>query len=207
MLCKTCLGDKPLLEFRRRATLIQSRAWLRNPNLTVPIRYTGKDCNACHAKHRRKPSDLSPSALRKRLVTERKLPLFAVDEAERLRRVAGKKRQQEGAIKGLKGQRYADFAPILASLAKETNRMKYRRSRPDVTPDAANLQDTLLAEASFMKNTLWSLRKKGGAVPAYCREVLTGVKTWRDVLALAHVEPNTLGHPVPKKTEKENDDE
>lgn len=68
MLCPKCNTEKERKDFKRLATLAQSRAWLRNPLASKRITYIGKECNECHKQITRKTADLTPEELRKKLV-------------------------------------------------------------------------------------------------------------------------------------------
>jgi hypothetical protein len=52
--CKTCGETKPTNQFKRRLTLAQSKAMLRNPNITTRYTATSKNCSQCRNKTKRK---------------------------------------------------------------------------------------------------------------------------------------------------------
>lgn len=114
--CPRCLLEKPRREFKRLASLSQTRQWLRNPNAQTRHAYIGKFCNACHNK--RKPSDLSPSEHRKRLINEGKSVEYA-DMTYEMRRAQGKKRLAESA----KRTRKKRYATILEDHIKHINNL------------------------------------------------------------------------------------
>lgn len=76
MLCPKCNTEKERKDFKRLATLAQSRAWLRNPLSTKRITYIGKECNECHKQTMRKNKDLTPNELHKRLINEGVNPML-----------------------------------------------------------------------------------------------------------------------------------
>ena len=51
--CTRCNETKPINEFKRRLTIAQSRAMLRNPNIKTNYITTSKRCKACQAELKR----------------------------------------------------------------------------------------------------------------------------------------------------------
>ena len=92
MLCPTCNTEKERKHFKRLATLAQSRAWTGNPFSTKRIAYTGKECNECHKQTKRKPSDLTPNELHRRLTNEGKNPLVVQAQVAKRRAQGSKKK-------------------------------------------------------------------------------------------------------------------
>jgi hypothetical protein len=114
--CSGCHTLKPIADFTRRATLSESRNWTKNPELKRPILYEGKLCNGC--QKRRKPSDLSPEELRKRLVNEGANPLKiqAKVEAHYAKGKASRKQKQTKA----RAERYeAQYQAMLKDTAEQ----------------------------------------------------------------------------------------
>ena len=132
--CSGCNTIKPIADFKRRATLSQSRNWTKNPNLKRALEYDGKLCNACH--QRRKPSDLSPEELRKRMVNEGKNPLIVQGkvEAHYAKGKASRKQKQTKA----RAERYAEqyqamLKDIATKLRKTSEHLRYvkRSNKPE----------------------------------------------------------------------------
>ena len=92
MLCPKCNTEKERKQFKRLATLAQSRAWIGNPLSTKRITYIGKECNQCHKQTTRKNADLTPNELHKRLINEGVNPLV-VEERIAKRRAQGAKKK------------------------------------------------------------------------------------------------------------------
>lgn len=92
MLCPICNTDQERKQFKRLATLQQTKAWLRNPDATKRMTYIGKECNQCHQQTKRKTSDLTPNELHKRLINEGLNP-FVVEERIAKRRAQGSKKK------------------------------------------------------------------------------------------------------------------
>lgn len=92
MFCPMCNTEKDRKDFRRLATLSQTKAWLRNPLATKRMTYTGKECNACHKQTTRKPSDLTHNELQKRLINQGKNPLMVQIQIAKRRAVGAKKK-------------------------------------------------------------------------------------------------------------------
>lgn len=70
MICPICKASKPRKDFKRTATLAQTKAWLRNPLASKRMTYIGKECNDCHKQTKRKQHQITPAELRKRLINE-----------------------------------------------------------------------------------------------------------------------------------------
>lgn len=96
MVCPLCKATKERKDFKRKATLAQTKAWLHNPSATKRMIYFGKECNDCHKQTKRKPSDLTPNELHKRLINEGKNPLV-VHARVAERRVQGAKKKAVSA--------------------------------------------------------------------------------------------------------------
>ena len=90
--CPVCKTAKPRKDFKRMATLSQTKAWLRNPLASKRMTYIGKECNQCHKQVKRKPKDLTPNELHRRLINEGKNPLI-VQELIAQRRAQGVKKK------------------------------------------------------------------------------------------------------------------
>jgi len=91
-ICPICKTAKPRKDFKRLATLTQTRAWLRNPSATKRMTYIGKECNQCHKQTTRKNKDLTPEELRKKLVNEGKHPLIVSAQVAKRREQGTKKK-------------------------------------------------------------------------------------------------------------------
>lgn len=64
--CTNCGETKPSTQFRRRLTIAQSRAMLRNPNITKAYVTTSKRCKDCQPKRH---SPLSTKQIRSKITT------------------------------------------------------------------------------------------------------------------------------------------
>jgi hypothetical protein len=132
--CSSCSTIKPIADFKRRATLSQARAWLKKKHLKQTHEYIGKLCNACHRK--RKPSELSPEELRKRMVNEGKNPLIVQAKVE-AHYAKGKESRRQKQTKA-RAQKYeAQYNALLAELAeklrKTSEHLRYvkRSNKPE----------------------------------------------------------------------------
>lgn len=101
MLCPICNTDKPRKDFKRLATLAQTRAWLSNPLAIKRITYTGKECNDCHKQTIRKNKDLTPNELHKRLVNAGVNPLL-IEARVAKRRAQGSKKKSTVASRAMR---------------------------------------------------------------------------------------------------------
>ena len=96
MLCPICNTEKERKDFKRLATLAQTRAWLRNPLASKRITYIGKECNECHKQTKRKTKDLTPGELHRRLINEDVNPIKVHDRLAK-RRAQGSKKKSVSA--------------------------------------------------------------------------------------------------------------
>lgn len=184
--CPRCLLEKPRQEFKRLASLSQTRQWLRNPNAKTRHAYIGKFCNACHTK--RKPSELTPSELRKRLINEGKSIEFA-DMTYAVRRAQGKKRLAASA-KRTRKKRYATL--LDDHIAHISNLLSITRTRCNyhfkTTQDPATKTFQASAEVLLtqVKRELRELGLRGATIPPDWRRLVEATKT--DALRQAYAE-------------------
>jgi len=101
MLCPMCNTNKERKDFKRYATLSQTRSWLRNPLASKRMTYIGKECNECHKQTKRKNQDLTPTELQKRLINEGKHPLVVQTQIAK-RRVEGSKKKSVSASRAMR---------------------------------------------------------------------------------------------------------
>ena len=118
--CSGCHTLKQIADFKRRATLSESRNWTKNPALKRAITYEGKLCNACH--RRRKPSDLSPEELRKRLVNEGANPLKIQAQVE-AHYAKGKESRRQKQTKARAEHYEAQYNAMLKDTAEQLRKI------------------------------------------------------------------------------------
>ena len=159
--CSACHTLKPIADFKRRATLSQARAWLKNEHLKQAITYTGKHCNDCH--RRRKPSELSPEELRRRLRSEERNPL-KIQAAVEQRYAKGKASRKQKQIKA-RAERYeGQYAALLAELANkiriQSEHIRYAR-RSNKNAEYIEHQELTLADLRQQRDQLKEARRNG----------------------------------------------
>jgi len=173
--CSTCNVEKPRGEFKRFASLAQTRAWLNKPTATKRMTYYGKDCNACFKIYSRKPSELSPEELRKKLTLEGK-PHDFISQAVAERMLAGKKRRQYGGYKALKKQREPLFQVLSFSLAGALRSFVSARNyaaKTNVGAEGVEFMDFAVAQAKIARMALNERRKAAGVPPECWQEFIT----------------------------------
>ena len=180
--CSNCHVTKPIADFKRRATLSESRNWTKNPNLKRPIEYTSKVCNDCH--RRRKPSELSPEELRRRLRSEERNPL-KIQAAVEQRYAKGKASRKQKQVKA-KQEKYAEqYAALLTELAeklrKTSEHLRYVK-RSNKPQERINSLNDILADLRQQRDQLKEARRNG-----------------RDPTSLVHLNQNPA---VPLSTSK-----
>lgn len=172
--CKTCKASKPRSNFRRYASLAQTRSWLKNPNAQRRTLYYGVDCNACHSKAKRKLRDIRPSELQRRLVSEGKSLEF-VDIAVTARILEGRKRASDGGRKGIKVREAPQFEALMLAankfIAKVAQRRGYdmKRYRRDASIEFLSYT---LAQARLARDKIREKKRKGKHAPDSWQEVV-----------------------------------
>jgi len=159
--CSACHTLKPIADFKRRATLSESRNWTKNPNLKRPIEYEGKHCNDCH--RRRKPSELSPEELRRRLRSEERNPL-KIQAAVEQRYAKGKASRKQKQVKA-KQEKYAEqYNTLLTELANkiriQSEHIRYLR-RANKNAEYIEHQELVLADLRQQRDQLKEARRNG----------------------------------------------
>jgi galactose-1-phosphate uridylyltransferase len=159
-ICNCCSQSKHPKDFRRYATLAQSRIWTRNPHMKRPIRYESSTCNEC-AKSKRTPTlKLSPENARRRMVNEGEHNLVIEQTVQRIRENSLKRKR----VTILKN-RQALFAEDYERIYKELDRMKKRAQRAG---GGEILSKVLLANEIFKR-----LKNEGKKVPMRWEELLS----------------------------------
>ena len=177
--CPRCNTAREPKDFKRIATLAQTRSWLKNPLATKRIVYSGSTCNDCHKQTTRKRSDLTPEEYRKRLVNEGKDP-DEVDQLYESRVKLGKAKLRRGAIKTLKITRQPLFVPVIATLNKLIqalkNRIKYiqqTETDPEALAKATHFLQICLAQAVHSRDKILMKKKTASVPPARWQELLS----------------------------------
>ena len=101
LVCPACKAEKSRKQFKRLATLTQTKAWLRNPLASKRMTYFGRECNECHKQVKRNPSDLTPEELRKRLVNEGVNPTL-IEARVAKRKAQGFKKKSKSASRTMR---------------------------------------------------------------------------------------------------------
>lgn len=175
MQCPNCKTEREPRDFKRFATLAQTRAWLKKPDAQKRMIYVGSICNECHKQITRKPNELSPAELRKRLLNEGKSTLI-VDSLHESRVQYGKAKLRAGALRALKFQRKDLFVPVLAELNKLVDTIKRRRKyiyATDKDPQAIGFLDICLAQALIARDKVLAKKKAAGKPPDDWRTVIS----------------------------------
>ena len=179
MLCPNCNTERDVKDFKRYATLTQTRSWLKNPNAKTRLLYTGKVCNACHKQTVRKPSDISPEELRKRMVSQGVNPDL-VEHLHAQRVKAGKKRQSEGGLRAVKKRRVTLFTPVLDEIGATLEQVRNKRSYIKQTEDneqslrlVMKYLDVCEAQLMIVRDKVQLKRKVGSVPPKRWQELIT----------------------------------
>lgn len=159
-ICKCCSQPKPPRDFKRYASLAQSRIWTRNPDMKRPIEYESVVCNVCARARRGSTLSLSPENARKRMVNERENTLIIEQTVQRIRENS----LQRKRVTILKN-RQARFAPDYESMHKQLDREKKRAMR---APDPERLSQILRANEIFKR-----LKHEGRKPPKQWEKLLS----------------------------------
>lgn len=174
-ICPTCNKEKPRSQFRRYASLAQTRAWLKNPNAQRRLAYQGAECNECHRKTKRSISEIRPEELRKRLVKEGKSADY-IEVAVSARKAQGRQRNAEGGRKGIKIREAPLYEAAVDAVnefvAKVYSRRDYAQKtmRDQATVDFLGLA---LATARIARDSLKEKRRRVAHAPECWQELVS----------------------------------
>lgn len=167
MLCPNCQTEKETKDFRRYASLAQTRSWLRNPNAQRRLEYVGKVCNTCSKEVKRNSKELTPAEYERRLINEGKHQVV-IDELVRSRVKQGKEKLRAGALRALKIQRKPLFTPMIEEVQTLVRTLKRRTKTKDATTPFLLV---CLGEATISLRQLRALKTRA-SVPPSCWQKL-----------------------------------
>lgn len=131
------------------------------------------------SRRKRKPSEIPPSELRKRLVNAGKHPM-AIDAVIEQRMAKARKKQSEGGLKGIRIRRAPAYKPHLADLSalikKIRERMKYIGQTEWTGNErraALGFLEICLAQALHTRDALKRHAQLGRVAPAQWQELIT----------------------------------
>ncbi len=128
-------------------------------------------------KRKRKPSEIPPSELRKRLINEGK-HAHVVDFIIEQRMAKARKKQSEGGVKGLRIRRQAAYKPLLADIAKVIKTIRDRMAYIEQTDSntegdkATGFLLICLAQAMTSRDTLKRFIQQGRVAPAQWQNLI-----------------------------------
>jgi hypothetical protein len=167
MRCPKCQQEKDKFDFRRLASLAQTRAWLKKPTASRRIWYVGTVCNLCRPK--RSAADIAPSELEKILIrndTNKDLLRERIDN----RRALGTKKRVKGAIKALQQRRFEHFQSHKVTINKLTaavsTRLSYLKRKGFADANDYALMRYLRYALWLMKTARQTLTREGNAARA-----------------------------------------
>lgn len=162
--CIKCKQFKPNTQFKRRLSLAQSRAVLRNPNITTNYIADSKLCKDCQPK-RKPPRKLTIKEIRTRITN--KDMHYITGEL-----LLEKKRQEinKGRSKIMKeywqGKKSEPYKKLKRHLQDQLNRFGNRHFASKNLQDATRLQNAYnYAQAKIIMKDLLEQAEKGADVP------------------------------------------
>jgi hypothetical protein len=131
-------------------------------------------------RKKRKPSEIPPSELRKRLVNQGRHAAI-IDFIIETRIAKARKKQSEGGIKGLRIRRAPEFKPLQANLAHLNKQIRERiayikrtaESDPSEAKTAIAFLHICLAQAMHARDTLKHHAQLGRGAPSRWQELIT----------------------------------
>jgi len=162
--CAKCGIQKPKKEFRKRLTLAQTRALLRQPSATTRFTTTSKHCKTCREKQRsRKP--LTTKQIRTRITTGDMPRIMGEMKLEKIRQDIPKKRSK--VMKETWQKRKAQpHETLKRNLQDQVNRIGNRHFASKNLQDATRLQNAHnYAEAKRIMRDLLEQAQAGTNVP------------------------------------------
>lgn len=176
MRCSTCKKESPLSDFTRRASLSQTKHWLKNPNAKKCLVYTGKVCNACYSKQKEQArANLTPEVLRKRLVNQGLHPLKIAARVDALRLKGAMERTRKTASTKLKNtmpELKAIYADIDLILNRLKNKLLHLRRCREGQSDGAIFCGQCIVMLETVKDSLRDRAKRGAKLPEDWHEVI-----------------------------------
>ena len=138
--CNTCKQFKPTNQFKRRLTLAQTRATLRQPNATTRFTATSNTCRSCRAQNkRRKP--LTAKEIRSKITSGDMPKILGEMKLEEIRQAIPQTRSRVmkehwGKIKS------APYRQLKRNLQDQLNRYGNRHFASKNLQDATRLQNS-----------------------------------------------------------------
>ena len=166
--CSACHTIKQIADFKRLSNLSQARAWTKNPHLKRPIEYIGKVCNDCQA--RRKPSEIPPEELRRRLTNEGTNPL-KIEAIIEQRYAKGKAKRKAGQLKAKKEKYAQQYDALLKPLAQQirlaSEHLRYA-IRSNKTAEYIEHQQLTLANLRHQRDRIREARREARDPTSLC---------------------------------------
>jgi hypothetical protein len=188
--CSECKTERPLSDFLRKASLLQSRAWTKNPNAQKRLQYESRTCNACYNTHRLRAPDLCPEAYRKRLVSEGLNPL-KIEARVNARRTRGAIQRKEKTYRTLLKNAMPELKPLMEEILNLERKLKNKLLHLQRFGEGQSAGAVFCAKycALFdsVKQQLKFKAKTGQKLPADWRELIADVfvadlwKMFRDI--------------------------
>jgi hypothetical protein len=162
--CIKCKQTKPSKEFKRRLSLAQSRAMLRNPNITTNYIADSKMCKDCQPK-RKPPRKLTVKEIRTRLSNKdiHHITGELLLEKKREQIIQGRSRVMKQYWEDKKNE---PVAKLKRHLQDQLNRFGNRHFASKNLQDATRLQNAHnYAEAKRIMQDLLEQAKNGVEIP------------------------------------------
>jgi hypothetical protein len=162
--CTKCGETKPTSQFKRRLSLAQSKAMLRNPNVTTNYITTSKLCKDCQPK-RKPPRKLTVKEIRTRMTNGDLHPILGEAKLKQKREqiIRGRSRVMREYWQGKKS---APYKKLKRHLQDQLNRLGNRHFASKNLQDATRLQNAHnYAEAKRIMKDLLEQAQAGVAIP------------------------------------------
>ena len=162
--CIKCCAIKPSIEFKRRLSLAQSRAVLRNPNVTTHYIADSKLCKACQPK-RKPPRKLTNKEIRTRITNGDLHPILG--EAKLKQRREGVNQGRSRVMRQYwEDKKNEPITLLKRNLQHQLNRIRNRHYASKNLQDATRLQNAHdYAEAKRIMQDLLEQAKDGVNIP------------------------------------------
>jgi hypothetical protein len=164
--CAVCKQTKPSAEFKRRLTLAQSRAMLRNPNITTRYTADSKRCKACQQLLKRtKP--LTAKDIRTKVTSGDMPKILGEMKLQQLRESLPKMRSKIMKEHWHNIKRTLPYKTLKLKLADQVNRYGNRHFASKHLQDATQEQNSWnYDEAKRIKKDLLEQARNGVEIPS-----------------------------------------
>ena len=165
--CSKCGETKPATEFKRRLTLAQTRAMLRQPNATTRFTTTSNTCAQCRSKTKRKNKPLTPKQIRTKITSGDMSKVLGEMKLNQIREAIPKTRSRVMKEHWQNIKKTLPYKTLKRHIQDQVNRYGNRHFASKYLQDATQEQNSWnYEEAKRIKKDLLEQAQSGTDVPS-----------------------------------------